>query len=168
MRRGRLRPGHHLLPRLAVHPVCGLQVGHPGWAAVCTSVPGLGACGQINNSGTCHDPRPRGASQSMCPHLSCSWPQWQRQGHREVSRGGGRAARAAAADGADWCHPTACVSCNLCALWSLLLSCPLAWSALSQTRMPIPTPRSCDKSSPGRGDQIDEVVQGSIAWSCDD
>lgn len=27
---------------------------------------------------------------------------------------------------------------------------------------------SCDESAPGRGDQIDEVVQGRVAWSCDD
>lgn len=26
LRCGHLRPGHHLLPRLQVHPVCGLQV----------------------------------------------------------------------------------------------------------------------------------------------
>ncbi|KAL4436673.1 hypothetical protein ABPG75_003812 [Micractinium tetrahymenae] len=25
---------------------------------------------------------------------------------------------------------------------------------------------SCDESVPGRGDQIDETVQGSVAWTC--
>lgn len=26
---------------------------------------------------------------------------------------------------------------------------------------------SCDESAPGRGDQVDETVRGSVAWSCD-
>lgn len=88
LRGGRLRPGHHLLPRFPVHPVCRLQVGVP-WQAL-QAGPTLSLLKTALGGGRTVLAA-AAACQELIPRPPPSLLQRKRQGHCEVSISSGSA-----------------------------------------------------------------------------